>query len=120
MGTLSDYYQHNINTDAPENFENSWQRNQGGCEKYAAGYFKGADLVDLIFLPPKNSSATVDQEKKIPGFHQVFFVELESNPVQTRKQYAFSMLSLDLVFERQLAQDLDWHLNSGYFIREAE
>ncbi len=39
---------------------------------------------------------------------QSFFIESGAEgsrtPVQTRKQYAFSMLSLDLVFERQLAQ----------------
>ncbi len=54
MGTLSDYYQHNINTDAPENFEKILGSvTREDVKKYAAGYFKGADLVDLIFLPPK-------------------------------------------------------------------
>jgi len=54
MGTLSDYYQHNINTDAPENFEKILGSvTREDVKKYAAGFFKGADLVDLIFLPPK-------------------------------------------------------------------
>jgi len=54
MNTLSDYYQHKINTDAPENFEKilgSVTREE--VKKYAAGFFKTADVVDLVFLPAK-------------------------------------------------------------------
>ena len=55
MSTLSDFYQHKINTDSPENFEkilSSVTREE--VKKYAASFFKTADVVDLIFLPAKN------------------------------------------------------------------
>jgi len=54
MGALTEYYQNNINPDAPENFEKILSSvTREDVKKYAAAYFKGADLVDLIFLPPK-------------------------------------------------------------------
>ena len=41
MGALSDYYQHNINTDAPENFEKILGSvTREDVKKFAAGYFK--------------------------------------------------------------------------------
>ncbi|MCL4481485.1 MAG: insulinase family protein [Bacteroidetes bacterium] len=54
MNTLADYYQNKINPDAPENFE----KILGGVtreevKKFAAGFFKTADLVDVVFLPAK-------------------------------------------------------------------
>ncbi len=54
MNTLADYYQNKINPDAPENFE----KILGGVtreevKKFAAGFFKTADLVDVVFSPAK-------------------------------------------------------------------
>jgi zinc protease len=54
MGALVEFYQDKINPDAPENFEKilgSVTREE--LKKFAAGYFKSADVVDLIFLPAK-------------------------------------------------------------------
>ena len=54
MGSIVGFYQDKINNDAPENFENiltSITRDE--VKKFAAGYFKSADLVDVVFLPAK-------------------------------------------------------------------
>ena len=54
MGALVEFYQDKINSDAPENFEKilgSVTREE--LKKFAASYFKSADVVDLIFLPAK-------------------------------------------------------------------
>jgi len=54
MGALVEFYQDKINPDAPENFEKilvSVTREE--LKKFATGYFKSADVVDLIFLPAK-------------------------------------------------------------------
>ena len=54
MNMLVGFYQDKINNDAQENFEkilNSITRDE--VKKFAADYFKKADLVDLIFLPAK-------------------------------------------------------------------
>jgi zinc protease len=54
MNALTDYYQNNINPDAPENFEKILgSLTREDVKKFAATYFKSADLVDLIFLPAK-------------------------------------------------------------------
>jgi zinc protease len=54
MGALVEFYKDKINSDAPENFEKilgSVTREE--VKKFAADYFKKADLVDLVFLPAK-------------------------------------------------------------------
>ena len=54
MGTLVEYYQDKINPDATVNFEKilgSVTREE--VKKFAAGFFKSADVVDLVFLPAK-------------------------------------------------------------------
>ena len=51
---LIQFYQNKINVDAPENFEkilNSITREE--VKKFAAGFFKTADLVDVVFTPAK-------------------------------------------------------------------
>lgn len=54
MNTLSEYYQHKINPDAPENFENILKSvTIDEVKKFAANYFKTADVVDVVFLPKK-------------------------------------------------------------------
>jgi len=54
MGTLADFYQNNINSDAPENFEKILASvTIADVKKFAAGFFKTADVVDVIFLPAK-------------------------------------------------------------------
>ncbi len=54
MGALAEYYQNGINPDAPESFEKILASvTTDEVKKFAAGYFKTADLVDLIFLPAK-------------------------------------------------------------------
>ncbi|MCE1198141.1 MAG: insulinase family protein [Marinilabiliales bacterium] len=54
MGTLTDFYQHKINNDAPENFEKILPTiTRDEVKKFAAGFFKKADLVDVVFLPSK-------------------------------------------------------------------
>ena len=54
MGTLVEFYQNKINQDAPENFEkilSSVTREE--VKKFAAGFFKKADVVDVVFAPAK-------------------------------------------------------------------
>ncbi|HEY5511571.1 MAG TPA: insulinase family protein [Prolixibacteraceae bacterium] len=54
LGSLIGFYQDKINDDAPENFEKiltSVTREE--VKKFAAGFFKTADLVDIVFLPAK-------------------------------------------------------------------
>ena len=54
MGTLVEFYQNKINQDASENFEkilSSVTREE--VKKFAAGFFKKADVVDVVFAPAK-------------------------------------------------------------------
>ncbi len=54
MGTLSGFYLHKINNDAPENFENILKSlTKEEVKKFASDFFKSADLVDIVFLPTK-------------------------------------------------------------------
>lgn len=54
MSALSQYYQDNINPDAPENFEKILTTvTREEVKKFAADFFKTADLVDLVFVPKK-------------------------------------------------------------------
>ena len=54
MGTLTGFYLHKINNDAPENFENILKSlTTEEVKKFAADFFKSADLVDIVFLPTK-------------------------------------------------------------------
>jgi zinc protease len=54
MSTLYEYYQNKINPDAPENFEKILSNvTREEVKKFAAGFFKTVDLVDVVFLPAK-------------------------------------------------------------------
>ncbi len=54
MNTLVGFYQDKINNDAPENFEKILDTvTREDVKKYAADFFKTADMVDVIFLPTK-------------------------------------------------------------------
>ena len=54
MNILVGFYQDKINSDAPENFEKILNSvTIADVKKYAADFFKSADLVDVIFLPAK-------------------------------------------------------------------
>jgi zinc protease len=54
MSILTGFYMHKINNDAPENFENILKSiTTGEVKKFAADFFKSADLVDVVFLPAK-------------------------------------------------------------------
>ncbi|HWS01385.1 MAG TPA: insulinase family protein, partial [Prolixibacteraceae bacterium] len=51
---LLGYYQHNINSDAPENFEKILTGvTTEDVKNYAAEFFKKADVVDVVFAPAK-------------------------------------------------------------------
>lgn len=53
LSTLVGFYQDKINNDSPENFEKILAAvTREDVKKFAASYFKTADLVDVIFLPP--------------------------------------------------------------------
>jgi zinc protease len=54
MNVLTGYYQLNINGDAPENFEKILENlTVKDIQQFAADYFKGANVVDVIFVPKK-------------------------------------------------------------------
>ena len=54
MGVMIGFYQDKINNDAPENFEKILTTvTRDEVKKFAAGFFKSADLVDVVFLPAK-------------------------------------------------------------------
>ncbi len=54
MGTLVGFYQDKINQDAPENFEKILGSvTIEEVKKFAAGFTKSADVVDVVFLPAK-------------------------------------------------------------------
>jgi zinc protease len=54
MGTLVEFYQNKVNRDAPENFEKILSSvTREDVKKFAAGFFKKADLIDVVFLPAK-------------------------------------------------------------------
>ncbi len=54
MGALVEYYQDKINSDAPENFEKILAGvTIEEVKNFTNGFFKTADVVDLIFLPAK-------------------------------------------------------------------
>jgi len=54
MNILVGFYQDKINNDSPENFEKILNSvTIADVKKYAADFFKSADLVDVIFLPAK-------------------------------------------------------------------
>jgi zinc protease len=54
MNSIVVFYQDKINNDAPENFEKILTTvTRDEVKKFTAGFFKSADLVDLVFLPAK-------------------------------------------------------------------
>jgi zinc protease len=54
MNALAEYYQHGINPDAPESFDKILSSiTIDDVKKYAADFFKKADVVDVVFLPAK-------------------------------------------------------------------
>jgi zinc protease len=54
LSALTGFYQDKINNDAPENFEKILTTvTREEVKKFAAGFFKSADLVDVVFLPAK-------------------------------------------------------------------
>ena len=54
LSVLSTYYQHNINTDAAENYEDILNSlNSADVQKFAAGFFESANVVDVVFVPLK-------------------------------------------------------------------
>ncbi len=54
MGTLVEFYQNKINQDAPENFEKVLAGiTREDVKKFAAEFFKKADVVDMVFVPAK-------------------------------------------------------------------
>jgi zinc protease len=54
MGALAEFYQNGINPDAPESFDKILSAiTIEDVKKYAADFFKKADVVDVVFLPAK-------------------------------------------------------------------
>jgi zinc protease len=54
LSVLSTYYQHDINTDAAENYEDILNSlTPADVQKFAAGFFEKANVVDVVFVPLK-------------------------------------------------------------------
>jgi len=54
LGVLSAYYQHDINTDAAENYEDILNSlTTADVQKFAAGFFEKPNVVDVVFVPLK-------------------------------------------------------------------
>jgi zinc protease len=54
LSVLSTYYQHDINTDAAENYEDILNSlTPADVQKFAAGFFESANVVDVVFVPLK-------------------------------------------------------------------
>jgi len=54
MNSIVVFYEDKINNDAPENFEKILTTvTRDEVKKFTAGFFKSADLVDVVFLPAK-------------------------------------------------------------------
>ena len=54
MNVLTAFYQHNINSDAPENYETILeQMTVTDVQEFARKFFTGSNVVDVIFVPKK-------------------------------------------------------------------